>query len=155
MARFRTLILFIGLAAGATACATAGTSPSSAPSSGSTPTAVPTAANPTIVLSEWKVEVPMTLKAGKVTFTISNAGTVPHELLVFKSDLDPASYQKDSAGNIVEDGPGINLLSDGDNINPGGSQTRTVDLTPGKYLFVCNIPGHFKSGMFMVVTVTP
>jgi uncharacterized cupredoxin-like copper-binding protein len=28
-------------------------------------------------------------------------------------------------------------------------------LTPGKYLFVCSIPGHFKSGMFMVVTVTP
>jgi len=156
VARLSTLVLFFGLAAGATACATAGTSPSS-PASTPTlvPTSQPTAANPTIVLSEWKVAVASTLKAGKVTFTITNAGTVPHELLVFKSDLDEAAYPKDSAGDIVEDGPGINLLSDGDNINPGGSQSRTVDLTPGKYLFVCNITGHFKSGMFTVVTVTP
>jgi uncharacterized cupredoxin-like copper-binding protein len=159
MARLPTLVLLVGLAVGATACATAGTSPSSVPPSASTATPVvtsqPTAANPTIVLSEWKVAVASTLKAGKVTFTITNAGTVPHELLVFKSDLDEASYPKDSAGDIVEDGPGIDLLSDGDNIDPGGSQTRTVDLTPGKYLFVCNITGHFKSGMFTVVTVTP
>ncbi len=51
---------------------------------------------------------------------------------------------------------GITLVSDGDNIDPGGTQTRTVDLTqPGSYLFVCNIPGHFKAGMFSAVTVTP
>ena len=54
----------------------------------------------------------------------------------------------------MEDGPGVELLSDGDNINPGKSQTRTVDLTPGKYLFVCNIAGHFMSGMYTAVTVT-
>jgi uncharacterized cupredoxin-like copper-binding protein len=56
----------------------------------------------------------------------------------------------------VEDGPGITLVSDGDNLDPGTTQTRTVDLTqPGSYLFVCNIPGHFKAGMFSAVTVTP
>jgi uncharacterized cupredoxin-like copper-binding protein len=34
-------------------------------------------------------------------------------------------------------------------------QTRTVDLTkPGRYLFVCNIPGR-QTGMFSEVTVTP
>jgi uncharacterized cupredoxin-like copper-binding protein len=154
MARLPTLVLLLGLAANATACAAAGTSPSSAPTATAAATSQPTGANPTIVLSEWKVAVASTLKAGKVTFTITNTGTVPHELLVFKSDLDEAADPTDSAGDIVEDGPGINLLSDGDNIDPGGSQTRTVDLTPGKYLFVCNIPGHFKSGMFTVVTVT-
>jgi uncharacterized cupredoxin-like copper-binding protein len=36
-----------------------------------------------------------------------------------------------------------------------GTQARTIDLTPGKYLFVCNIPGHFKQGMYTVVTVKP
>src|SRR6476660_4683147 len=126
-------------------CGSAASSPSSVPTSNATPVATTstTPTIPTIVLSEWKVAVASPLKAGKVTFTITNTGTVPHELLVFKSDLDPASYPKDSAGNIVEDGPGIHLLSDGDNIDPGGSQRRTVDLSPGKYLFVCNIPGHF------------
>jgi uncharacterized cupredoxin-like copper-binding protein len=106
-----------------------------------------------ISLYEWKTIVASTMKAGKATFTISNFGTIPHELLIFKSNLDPSAYPVDAAGNIKEEGPGIKLLSDGDNIDPAGSQVRTVDLTPGKYVFVCNIPGHFKAGMFTVVTV--
>ena len=56
---------------------------------------------------------------------------------------------------MVEDGGGVDLLSDGENIDPAGSQQRTVALTPGTYVFLCNIPGHFKSGMFTQVTVTP
>ena len=82
-------------------------------------------------------------------------GTAPHELLVFKSDLDPSAYPTDAAGSIKEEGAGVTLVSDGENIDPAGSQVRIVDLTPGTYLFVCNIPGHFKQGMFTVVTVAP
>jgi uncharacterized cupredoxin-like copper-binding protein len=108
-----------------------------------------------VSLTEWKVDAPTSLKAGQVALKISNGGTVEHELLVFKSDLDPAQYPTDSDGNIKEDGTGITKVSDGDNIAVGGSQTRTVDLTqPGKYLFFCNIPSHFKQGMVKVVTVT-
>ena len=107
-------------------------------------------------LAEWHVAVSPTIKAGTVNLEAANFGTIQHELLVFKSDLAPSSYPVDSKGNIVEDGPGISLVSDGDNIDPGNTQTRTVDLSqPGTYLFVCNIPGHFKAGMFSVVTVTP
>lgn len=95
------------------------------------------------------------MKAGHVTFAITNAGAAPHELLVFSSKLEPAAYPTDSSGTILEEGAGITLVSDGENLDPGGSQPRTVDLTPGKYVFVCNIPGHFKQGMFTVVTVTP
>jgi len=96
------------------------------------------------------------MSAGQAKFVITNIGTIQHELLVFKSALAPAAYPVDKKGDIVEDGPGITLVSDGDNIDPGKTQTRTVDLTqPGTYLFVCNIPGHFKAGMFSEVTVTP
>ena len=142
-----------------TAGPTLGPQPSEAATATPAPTAAPTAspaAANTIVLSEWKVDVPSTMKAGTVTFSISNQGTIQHELLVFKSDLAPAKYPTDAAGDIQEDGAGVNLLSDGDNIDPQGTQSRTVDLTAaGTYLFVCNIPGHFKAGMYTVVTVTP
>ncbi len=94
------------------------------------------------------------MHAGKVDLTIANNGTVQHELLIFKSNRDPAAYPTDPAGNIKEEGAGVSLVSDGDNIDPGGSQTRAVDLTPGKYLFVCNIPGHFTQGMYELVIVT-
>ena len=128
-----------------------------APTSLPVPTAVASTgpAVATIALSEWKVATSSALRAGTTTFTISNAGTTEHELLVFKSDLAPSAYPTDPAGDIQEDGPGVDLLSDGENIPVGGTQERTVELKPGTYLFVCNIPGHFKSGMFTVVTVAP
>jgi uncharacterized cupredoxin-like copper-binding protein len=109
----------------------------------------------TLSLYEWKVVAPSTLTAGTTSFTITNFGKEPHELLMFKSDLGPAAYPTDKTGDIIEDGPGVTLVSDGENIAPSGAQTRSVDLKPGTYLFVCNIAGHFKHGMFTVVTVAP
>lgn len=54
----------------------------------------------------------------------------------------------------MEEAPGVNKISDGDNIAPGATQTRSIDLSqPGTYLFVCNLPGHFKAGMSQVITV--
>jgi uncharacterized cupredoxin-like copper-binding protein len=108
-----------------------------------------------ISLAEWKVVVASTVKSGTTDFTIVNNGAAPHELLVFKSDLAPAAYPTDAAGDVQEEGAGVTLVSDGENIDPGGSQARSVDLAPGTYLFLCNIPGHFKQGMFAIVTVTP
>jgi hypothetical protein len=133
--------------------AAASASPSPVPSAG--PIGVP-AAGTAIYVSEWSVGVPTSMVAGQANFAITNIGTIPHELLVFKSTLAPSAYPLDKKGDIIEDGPGVNLVSDGENIDPGKTQTRTVDLTqPGTYLFVCNIPGHFKAGMYSTVTVTP
>ena len=174
MIRVRLAVLSVFVAAAAAACGGSGSPTSSlsgaaasiAPSAGSSvapsiapvesPVAVLAAkvTAPTLSLYEWKVIAAPNMRAGKTTFTISNFGTVPHELLIFKSNLALAAYPRGKAGNIIEDGPGISLLSDGENIDPSGAQTRTVDLKPGTYLFVCNIPGHFKQGMFQVVTVT-
>jgi len=170
MSRLHSVLVAVALVLTVAGCATAGpptwTFPppaaavsTPAPAASPSPSAVAVSASPsagqTIDLSEWKVVIAGTVVAGKSGFTIANHGTVPHELLVFKSDLDPSAYPTDASGHINETGPGITLVSDGDNIDPGGSQTRTLDLAPGKYLFVCNIPGHFKQGMFTVVTVAP
>ena len=107
-------------------------------------------------LSEWRVAVPGTIKAGTINLEAANFGTIQHELLVFKSDLPISGFPVDKNGDIIEDGPGIALVSDGANLDPGTTQARTVDLTqPGTYFFLCNIPGHFKAGMYSVVTVTP
>jgi len=110
---------------------------------------------PSIGLAEWSVAAPGAMRAGTSQLTIVNNGSRAHELLIFKSDRDPAAYPTDAAGDIKEEGAGVSLVSDGENIDPGGSQTRTVDLTPGKYLLACNIPGHFKRGMYEIVVITP
>lgn len=115
------------------------------------------AAEPTeaVTLREFKVQAASTtLSPGIYNFTINNAGAVQHELLVFHTDLAPGAFPLDGSGSINEDGPGMNKVSDGENIDPGKTQTRSVDLTrPGTYVFVCNIPGHFRAGMFTTVTV--
>jgi uncharacterized cupredoxin-like copper-binding protein len=168
-------IVIAGLALASTGCATSGGVPSftSAPQASQSATTEPTSAataspiasaaapsapettGATVSLTEWKVTVAGTIKSGKTDLTITNAGVAPHEFLVFKSDLKPSAYPTDAAGDIKEEGAGVKLVSDGENIDPAGTQARTVDLTPGTYLFVCNIPGHFKQGMFTVVTVAP
>ena len=166
-------IVIAGLALVSAGCATTTGAPgftfplAAAPSPTGQPTSTPTpspsasavspspASGATVSLTEWKVTVDGTIKSGKTDLAITNTGVAPHELLVFKSDLDPSAYPTDAAGDIKEKGAGVTLVSDGDNIDPAGSQTRSIDLAPGKYLFVCNIPGHFKQGMFTVVTVAP
>jgi uncharacterized cupredoxin-like copper-binding protein len=112
------------------------------------------AGGPSITLTEWQVVAAGTMKSGKSDLTITNAGALPHELLIFKSDRDPKAYPVDAAGDIKEEGAGVALVSDGENIDPDGTQTRSVDLAPGKYMFVCNIPTHFKQGMYEIVIVT-
>lgn len=115
-----------------------------------------TAATPltTVALTDFTMEPSTaTVAAGQATVQISNGGKVAHEMLVFRSDLKPSAFPTKD-GNIDEEGAGITKISDGDNLDPGASQTRTIDLTkPGTYLFVCNLPGHFKAGMYKVVTV--
>jgi uncharacterized cupredoxin-like copper-binding protein len=135
----------------ATACGGSGTGGGGAVSS-----AQPAAAGDSIRLTEFKVDAPASVKAGKHTYQITNNGTVQHELLVFKSDLTADKYPVDNQGNIDEEGPGIAKVSDGDNLDPSKGQAREVDLSKaGTYLFVCNLPSHFKQGMYRVVTVTP
>jgi uncharacterized cupredoxin-like copper-binding protein len=40
-----------------------------------------------------------------------------------------------------------------EDLAPGKSATLSVNLTPGRYVLVCNIPGHYKHGMHASVTV--
>jgi uncharacterized cupredoxin-like copper-binding protein len=137
----------------ARAAATAAVAASVPKASAPAPAAV--AAAPRITLTEFKVAATATtVSPGSYPFSITNSGTVPHEFLVFKSDLSAANYPVDASGHINEEATGITLVSDGENVDPGASQSRTIDLTaPGKYLYVCNLPGHFKAGMFVEVTV--
>jgi uncharacterized cupredoxin-like copper-binding protein len=109
---------------------------------------------PTATATEFKIDTPTVVKAGSYSYVLYNAGSLVHEVLVFRPSLARDALPVDADGNLSEDAPGMNKISDGDNINPGQTQTRTIDLTePGTYLFVCNLPGHYKNGMYTWVTV--
>ncbi len=120
-------------------------------------TVAPTLPTGVITLTDFKVGTGSThFTPATYQFSIANGGPSQHELLVFRTNLAPADFPKNSDGSINENGPGLNKISDGDNIDPGGLQARTIDLTqPGTYVFVCNLPGHYASGMYTTVTVAP
>ncbi len=79
-------------------------------------------------LSEWKVELSQgTITAGTTTFTVTNAGNIPHALEV--------------------EGQGIERETEV--IQPGSSATLTLTLKPGTYEVYCPVgeDSHKKLGM--------
>ena len=85
-------------------------------------------------------------KAGDVTFTVTNYGTIQHEFLVIKTDYPVGQIPVDGE-KFNEEANGVANLGETGEFDPGLTKTVTVKLTPGRYQLVCNIPGHYKKGM--------
>jgi len=71
-----------------------------------------------------------TVPSGKVTFVIKNAGNDVHNF-------------------------DLNNVKSGALLSPGQTETWTVSLAPGQYLFTCDVPFHVDRGMSGVFQVTP
>lgn len=85
-------------------------------------------------------------KAGDVTFTVTNYGTIQHEFLVIKSDY-LAGQIPFNGDKFDEAEKGVENLGETGEFDAGLTKSVTVKLTPGRYQLVCNIPGHYKKGM--------
>lgn len=85
----------------------------------------------TVSIKEWAVEpAEMTVAAGKVTFTVTNAGTIDHDFAI------------EGAGKI-------------DLITPTDTKTLAITLEPGTYDILCDLAGHQEAGMTGKLTVVP
>lgn len=89
-----------------------------------------------------------TIKAGTVKITAPNAGKVAHELVILRTDADPANLPK--KGTEVDESKSIGELAD---VAAGKSKSGKFKLKPGKYAIVCNLPGHYAAGMYGSFTV--
>ncbi|MBI3997421.1 MAG: cupredoxin domain-containing protein [Armatimonadetes bacterium] len=86
-----------------------------------------------VIAREWAFEPsPLQVRAGRVTFHIRNEGGVEHNF-------------------VIENAPGADVEA----IRSGEAKQLTVDLTPGDYTAICNIPGHREAGMVTTIKVTP
>ena len=95
-------------------------------------TAAPTQQATTVAVTESEFKIALastTLKAGKVTFDVKNAGKIQHDL-------------------AIKGGSKTKLIS------PGGSAKLTVTLKPGKYHLYCSVPGHEQAGMKFDLSVS-
>jgi uncharacterized cupredoxin-like copper-binding protein len=87
-------------------------------------------------------------KKGKVTITAPNNGEIVHELVLLKTDADPASLPK--KGDKVDESTSVGELAD---VQPGATKKAPFKLAPGKYAMVCALPGHYENGMYGSLTV--
>jgi len=96
-----------------------------------------------------------TIKAGPVTFEVkNNSEKTIHEMLVLpiKDTNTPLPYIKNE--NRLDENK-TNSLGEVSELDPGKSGTLTLTMKPGKYLLACNVPGHYASGMWTLLTVSP
>jgi uncharacterized cupredoxin-like copper-binding protein len=116
-----------------------------------------------------------TVEAGTVTFTVTNAGELTHEFIVYSNPDDlatgdlPVDPEADEA-ELVEENivgaapyatppivPSDKEPGDADHRIPGGGwgAELTVDLAAGTYILLCNLPGHYSGGkQHSALTVT-
>jgi plastocyanin len=105
---------------------------------------------------EWKVLVDLDqVAAGPVTFTFKNTGTVIHEMLVVKTDIPAGGLPVDPATQrFSEESDAYEVVDEIPEYEVGETKSLTLDLEPGSYQLVCNLPGHYKNGMSTAFEVT-
>jgi hypothetical protein len=112
--------------------------------------AVAPAVNGTITMFDFDFTMPNTIPAGKSMYTVTNTGAQFHEFNIgqlapgktladAKAFLDPAPNTPPPAGPPpVAPVGGMNALS------RGNSGIVVLDLTPGEYVALCNVPDQSK-----------
>lgn len=113
--------------------------------------AAPSGSQVIVEMSDYKVSVNVpSVKAGSVKIGVRNIGAMAHSFEVLKTDLPDDKLPVDGAsGKAKEDGKvgGIETIA------VGKSAAVTIDLTPGKYVLICNVAGHYQLGMHAPFTV--
>ena len=97
---------------------------------------------------------PDTAKRGVVTFKVTNSSKdTIHEMIVMQLDKAGDALPYIAAENRVDEDKAGDK-GEVSELDPGKSGSLTVALQPGKYLLICNVPGHYAAGMWTEFTVT-
>ena len=106
-----------------------------------------TAAKKTTVnvgLVEFKVQPSKKkVRRGTVKFVVRNKGRTVHNFVVLRTNRAPNKLP--TAGGRARE---IGRVGKTRDLRPGMRQNLSLKLKKGKYVLICNIPGHYGSGMF-------
>jgi uncharacterized cupredoxin-like copper-binding protein len=109
-----------------------------------------------IELSEWTITgedggpIPSAV-AGNLTFEVHNNGTTAHEVVIIKTDTDPATLPVSESK--VDEAAAGEIIGEVEEFAVGVIETGTFDLAAGTYALICNIPAHYEQGMYATLTV--
>ncbi len=103
---------------------------------------------------------PDSVSAGTVSLLVHNNGGLVHELTVLRLTGDRAGALPSGPDGTAAEGSALGHAEvacgtgEGAGIPPGGTSWLTLELAPGRYELICNEPGHYRSGMYRVLTVS-
>jgi uncharacterized cupredoxin-like copper-binding protein len=161
MARKRprsSLILpVMALALVGAACGGGAESPGASPSApvATTPSATAAAGTVNATVKDFSITLdPIQVAAGVVKFSITNEGPSAHEFVVFRTDFSPDQLPI-KEGVVDEEGQGLNLVDEQEDIASGTTATLTIPFFTGDhFVVICNLSGHYQQGMHAALTVT-
>jgi uncharacterized cupredoxin-like copper-binding protein len=161
MKRARVLLSIAALSVSGVLVAGCGSSSKESTSSGGV-TAGGSGTTVNIVVSDTKgTDGPMTLvpdvtsaKAGSVTFTVKNTGTIEHEVVALKIDTPFDQLPVATSGSDKDKVDEATSVGEAE-VKKGETKSFTVkDMKAGKYVLVCNIAKHYAMGMRAAFTVS-
>ena len=123
----------------------------------------------TVKLQEFGISAsPGLVRAGKVTFDVSNVGGITHELVIVRAPSVPTLpvvtvAGERSVGAVDEEAiPESDKLGESGDVKAQGHVTKHFTMKPGTYVLFCNIDNinkdktvtnHFVKGMHATLTV--
>ena len=80
--------------------------------------------------------------------TARNVGDREHEFVLIRTSRAPSRLRL--TGDGASEAGAVGEISEQ---KPGKSASHTFKLTPGRYTYICNLPGHYQAGMYGTLTV--
>ena len=106
-----------------------------------------------VVERDFKISAPRRVRAGDVVLQASNRGPVHHELIVVRAPAAGAALPL-RADQLTVDEEGVRGGSSAiEPYGPGSIRELRLHLSPGRYILLCNLAGHYLGGMHTLVVV--
>ena len=117
-----------------------------------------------VTLVDFEVEArPDSVPAGQVTFDVTNDGYATdeegdpiaslsggtHDFYALRTDLPVAELPENNVqeGIVDLEAGGIKVVGSIPAMNDGTRESVTLELEPGRYVLICNLPTHYARGM--------
>ncbi|NTF08440.1 copper resistance protein [Agrobacterium rubi] len=95
-----------------------------------------------------------TIKSGETTFLVHNdAMSEEHEMVLVKLKSPDQTIDVVAGKNRIDEKK-LKSMGEVSDLKPGANGQLKAKLSPGSYVLLCNIKGHYQAGMHAALTVT-
>jgi uncharacterized cupredoxin-like copper-binding protein len=117
------------------------------------PSPAPTGTTVDVTEKDFAIMAPASIPSGgAITFRVANEGPATHEFVVVRSDL-PSDQLPIGSDGLSVDEDALTDVGEISQVDYGSTESIRVSLPPGRYVFFCNLEGHYLGGMHAALVV--